>query len=172
MRLSAICLALALCLACEARAAASTPEDLKNPFTRIDAPPVVSPPSDLHDPFDNFRLNLDERADAANSSSLGELRNPFAERRARDTDSNVPAPAVRPTSVDGLDGLKNPFRRPRATRKQPVDEPTSDLKNPFARRPPPSRSPATATRRHVPATRSAAPLQRPRRVSPAPAAPR
>jgi hypothetical protein len=161
----------------------SAAPDLHDPFlARTDAgphdPSIVRATPDLHDPFTARRAATDlqdpfvpaeRRALSASPAPTG-LRDPFvAEAR--------PAPTVRPP-VDDL-GLKNPFRRSptRATRRAAVAsdvEPTSsDLKNPFVRREPPTRPrrPAVVTplrplRAPAAGPRPAVPIQRPRHALP------
>ncbi len=179
--LPATCLVLALALVGDAAAAAPVHAELKDPFTRADGPPVLPPEragdgqpvlppestasmAELHDPF-AARRSIDR---AGRVGVEPDLRNPFAAD-----------PRARAATADADEiGLKNPFRRtarpPAHPRRVSDGEPTaSDLKNPFARRDPPTRprSPAVASPLRplrAPATgRQPVPLQRPRHVRPA-----
>ena len=182
--LPATCLVLALALVGDV-AAAPVHADLKDPFTRADGPPTLPPErtsaapptlppeptasmAELHDPF-AARRSVDRAGRAGPRGEVEpDLRNPFAaDPRAR----------AAPADADEI-GLKNPFRRtarqPTRARRVTDGEPTaSDLKNPFARRDPPTRprSPVVASPLRplrAPATgRQIVPLQRPRHVRPA-----
>ncbi len=134
LRLPAIGL-LALVLALVSRVGAAAPgDDLKDPFTAAESPPLLPPErtqaelSELRDPFS---ARQGTRALAAPPAGSPDLRNPFiADPRTR--------PFADAARADGSPDLRNPFtaaprgRSPReATPLAARPEVSPDLRNPF-----------------------------------------
>ena len=90
--------------------------DLRNPFERVDAPPVAAtPPQDLKDPFARRRP---ASPDAVPLAISPDLHDPFAKRRpaptadtGRSERPTPPPPAPTCTTAKGV-----PVQRPRAVR--------------------------------------------------------